>query len=214
MRSAASRLVGTLPPHSDEVPKTICAASARVGSTMPSSQRRRPSFRQGLVVAPSVRMDDGQSAQRPGAQRREHRQGEVCEPSAPLTEWTVMIKDSQLSWDGWYWGDLVKPSRREPNACPKPPPDGGCAETTGPLQRSRTLLFQLSCFSDRTGYLFDYRVSRAVARCGRAAPIFDATKEMAPFTIEDTSELEAKLAPNLSIRFRAQCFQISRRLRP
>ena len=47
--------------------------------------------------------------------------------TAPLTEWTVMIKDSNLSWDGWYWGDLVNPSPRNPNAPPKPP-RGGCAE--------------------------------------------------------------------------------------
>jgi len=48
-------------------------------------------------------------------------------PSAPLTEWTVMAKDSNLSWDGWYWADLVNPSPRNPNAAPTPVP-GGCAE--------------------------------------------------------------------------------------
>ena len=47
--------------------------------------------------------------------------------TAPLSEWTVMIKDSNLSWDGWYWGDLVNPSPRNPNAPPKPP-GRGCAE--------------------------------------------------------------------------------------
>src|SRR5262249_41762755 len=46
---------------------------------------------------------------------------------APLTEWTVMIKDSDLSWDGWYWGDLVNPSPSHPNQ-PSGPPNGGCGE--------------------------------------------------------------------------------------
>ena len=47
--------------------------------------------------------------------------------TAPLSEWTVMIKDANLSWDGWYWGDLTNPSPRDPNAPPKPP-KGACAE--------------------------------------------------------------------------------------
>jgi hypothetical protein len=49
-------------------------------------------------------------------------------PTDPLFEWTVMVKDSNLSWDGWYWADLVSPTPRNPNATPTPSPGGGCAE--------------------------------------------------------------------------------------
>src|ERR1700688_3493824 len=48
-------------------------------------------------------------------------------PTDPLFEWTVMVKDSNLSWDGWYWADLVSPTPRNPNAHPPPSPGGGCA---------------------------------------------------------------------------------------
>ena len=48
--------------------------------------------------------------------------------TAPLSEWTVMVKDSNLSWDGWYWADLLNPTPRNPNATPRPAPGGGCAE--------------------------------------------------------------------------------------
>ena len=50
------------------------------------------------------------------------------ELSGPLVEWTVMVKDSNLSWDGWYWADLLNPTPRNPNATPTPAPGGGCAE--------------------------------------------------------------------------------------
>lgn len=49
-------------------------------------------------------------------------------PTDPLVEWTVMVKDSNLSWDGWYWADLVSPTPRNPNAVPTPSPGSGCAE--------------------------------------------------------------------------------------
>jgi len=49
-------------------------------------------------------------------------------PTDPLFEWTVMVKDSNLSWDGWYWADLLNPTPRNPNATPTPSPGGGCAE--------------------------------------------------------------------------------------
>jgi hypothetical protein len=49
-------------------------------------------------------------------------------PTEPMFGWTVMVKDSNLSWDGWYWADLSSPTPRNPNAAPTPLPDGGCAE--------------------------------------------------------------------------------------
>ena len=33
---------------------------------------------------------------------------------APLTEWTVMVKDKGGSFDGWYWADLVPTSNPQP----------------------------------------------------------------------------------------------------
>ena len=49
-------------------------------------------------------------------------------PADPMFGWTVMVKDANLSWDGWYWADLTSPTPRNPNAAPTPLPDGGCAE--------------------------------------------------------------------------------------
>lgn len=50
------------------------------------------------------------------------RQGEVPDGSmlvkeqyvsltAALHEWTIMVKDSNGSWDGWYWADLSAPTK-------------------------------------------------------------------------------------------------------
>ena len=58
--------------------------------------------------------------------------------TAPLTEWTVMVKDSNLSWDGWYWGDLVNPSPKDPNAPPEPA--RRVRRAAGAPQRNGTLL--------------------------------------------------------------------------
>ncbi len=44
-------------------------------------------------------------------------------------EWTIMVKDSKGSWDGWYWADL------SPNSPPPKPvasSGGGCAEPQVP----------------------------------------------------------------------------------
>src|SRR5262249_51889006 len=31
--------------------------------------------------------------------------------TAPLHEWTIMVKDQTGSWDGWYWADLTAPTK-------------------------------------------------------------------------------------------------------
>ncbi len=41
--------------------------------------------------------------------------------TAKLHEWTIMVKDSTGSWDGWYWADLSAPTKPQK---PTPP----CAE--------------------------------------------------------------------------------------
>jgi hypothetical protein len=116
-------------------------------------------------------------------------------PTAPLTEWTVMIKDSDLAWDGWYWGDLTNPSPRNPNAPPKPPPGGGCAEPQ--VLFNGAGLYCLNCHASAILQQDTYSSTEYLAQSAHAAQLastFDATNEMAPFKIEDTSALEAKLA--------------------
>jgi hypothetical protein len=34
-------------------------------------------------------------------------------PTAPLHEWTIMVKDQTGSWDGWYWADLSAPTKAQ-----------------------------------------------------------------------------------------------------
>jgi mono/diheme cytochrome c family protein len=42
--------------------------------------------------------------------------------TAPLHEWTIMVKDQTGSWDGWYWADLVAPTKpqRPTRKCAEP----------------------------------------------------------------------------------------------
>jgi hypothetical protein len=42
--------------------------------------------------------------------------------TSPLMGWTVMVKDRDGSWDGWYWADLLKPAEVQPPTplCGKP----------------------------------------------------------------------------------------------
>lgn len=47
--------------------------------------------------------------------------------TAPLSEWTIMVKDSKGSWDGWYWADLSYPTGSATITFNPHPPDG-CAE--------------------------------------------------------------------------------------
>jgi mono/diheme cytochrome c family protein len=42
--------------------------------------------------------------------------------TAPLHEWTIMVKDQTGSWDGWYWADLSAPTKPQvaTRACAEP----------------------------------------------------------------------------------------------
>ena len=127
-------------------------------------------------------------------------------PTAPLSEWTVMIKDASLSWDGWYWGDLVNPSRRNPNAPPKAR-RGGCAEPQVLLNGAG--LYCLNChasaIANQDTYSNTAYLATGPASAARGfAP--DLVNEMAPFTIEDTSGLEAELAPQFIERLPSSVF--------
>lgn len=46
--------------------------------------------------------------------------------TAPLLLWSVMIKDSNLSWDGWYWGAVFPKTTAQAGA--NPAANGACAE--------------------------------------------------------------------------------------
>jgi hypothetical protein len=115
-------------------------------------------------------------------------------PTAPLTEWTVMVKDSNISWDGWYWGDLVNPSPSDPNAPPKPPPFG-CAEPQVLLNGAG--LYCTNCHASAIAqetYSSTAYLAPAAAIPGLALS-FDASDMLAKFKTDDTSDLEAELAP-------------------
>ncbi len=88
--------------------------------------------------------------------------------SGPLFEWTVMVKDSNLSWDGWYWADLLNPTPRNPNATPTPAPGGGCAEPQVLFNGAGLYCRELPCVGDRQfGNLFEHRVPGSAERWRR-----------------------------------------------
>jgi hypothetical protein len=128
--------------------------------------------------------------------------------TAPLSEWTVMIKDSDLSWDGWYWADLVNPSPKNPNAPPEPP-KRGCAEPQ--VLFNGAGLYCLNCHASAIAEQDTFSSTEYLAPgSGSAAlsSLSDAVNEMAPFQIEDTSEseLEARLAPEFIERIPSSVF--------
>lgn len=51
--------------------------------------------------------------------------------TAPLTEWTVMVKDPAGAYDGWYWADLAAPGAA-PAPLGKAKGFAGCAEASYP----------------------------------------------------------------------------------
>lgn len=126
--------------------------------------------------------------------------------TAPLTEWTVMIKDSNLSWDGWYWADLVNPSPRNPNAPPKPP-KGGCAEPQ--VLFNGAGLYCLNCHASAIANSGTYSSTAYLAQgSGTQGLASEAINEMTPFQIADTdeTELEAGLAPEFIERIPSSVF--------
>jgi hypothetical protein len=126
--------------------------------------------------------------------------------TAPLSEWTVLIKDSNVSWDGWYWADLVNPSPKNPNASPVPPKDG-CAEPQ--VLFNGTGLYCLNCHASAIANSDTYSNTAYLAPgSGAVGLATEAINEMAPFQIEDTagSGLQARLAPEFIERIPSSVF--------
>jgi hypothetical protein len=126
--------------------------------------------------------------------------------TAPLSEWTVMIKDSNLSWDGWYWADLVNPSPKNPNAPPKPPKNG-CAEPQVIFNGAG--LYCLNCHASAIANSDTYSSTAYLASAHNPVALGFASNginEMAPFKIEEAGELEARLAPQFIERIPGSVF--------
>jgi len=128
--------------------------------------------------------------------------------TGPLRGWTVMVKDSDLSWDGWYWADLENPSPRNPNKPPQPPPDGSCAEPqpifNGPGRGC------VSCHASAIAQETYSSTAYLAAHGSRFSSNGD--NEIAPFKIEDSGDPEAMLAPESIDRIPSSVFANLRRL--
>ncbi len=113
--------------------------------------------------------------------------------TAPLSEWTVMVKDSKLSWDGWYWADLVNPSPRNPNATPTPLPGGGCAEPQ--IQFNGAGLYCLNCHASAIANQGTYSSTAYIDPPSEAgAGAFPDTTAM----IEDMHNVSSRQLPGAS----------------
>ncbi len=119
----------------------------------------------------------------------------------PLSEWTVMVKDSNLSWDGWYWADLVNPSPRNPNATPTPMPGGGCAEPQ--VQFNGAGLYCLNCHASAIANSGTYSSTAYLnpPGAGTAGALSDAAA-----LIEDMHNISARPAGDASAAAQAPMF--------
>jgi hypothetical protein len=117
-------------------------------------------------------------------------------PSARLSEWTVMVKDSNLSWDGWYWADLLNPSPRNPNATPTPSPSG-CAEPQ--VLFNGAGLYCLNCHASAINNQGTYSSTayiHASSSAGASANTTAVAEDMHNISrIQTVNALEAELAP-------------------
>jgi len=108
--------------------------------------------------------------------------------------------------DGWYWADLVNPSPSNPNA-PPTPPEGACAEPQ--VLFNGAGLYCLNCHASAIANSATYSSTAYLApKSGSVGfnSLSAAINEMAPFQIEDTSELEASLAPEFIERIPSSVF--------
>jgi hypothetical protein len=74
--------------------------------------------------------------------------------TAPLLLWSLMVKDSNLSWDGWYWGILFPSGAQTPLPTPAtvlsaPATSAACPEPQAQL--TGTGLYCLNCHASAKG---------------------------------------------------------------
>ncbi|HKN01335.1 MAG TPA: hypothetical protein VJX23_12530 [Candidatus Binataceae bacterium] len=127
--------------------------------------------------------------------------------TAPLTEWTVMVKDSKLSWDGWYWADLSNPTPRNPNANPTPGPNGACAEPQ--VLFNGTALYCVNCHAsaiNNQGTYSSTEYINAPASAGASANV-TALEDMHNISrLQAVNALEEGLAPKFVDRVPSSVF--------
>ena len=122
--------------------------------------------------------------------------------TAPLMGWDVMVKDSSLSFDGWYWAHLVFPSPANPNATPTPSLNG-CAEPQVLLNGAglKCLNCHASAIDNQGTYAstahLGPQIDQSASTRTSALPIADdVDKRLA--RMQATSSSEAGLAPRFT----------------
>ena len=121
----------------------------------------------------------------------EHRQGnppdgamlvkeQYTEPTAPLSEWTIMVKDSTASHDGWYWADLSAPGS---TAASTTPDSGSSAQQSNSTPKCLQAVYPsigfgeycLNCHASAAGSTSTYADASHIA-----APPATATSDLPP----------------------------------
>jgi hypothetical protein len=110
--------------------------------------------------------------------------------TAPMREWTIMVKDSTGSWDGWYWADLSAPTKPQK-------PTSACAEPQ--ISFVGFGLYCMNCHASALGLQGTYATTEHVndsppLNPGAAPDIFDNIHQR--FTDPaDSTPIEELLAP-------------------
>jgi mono/diheme cytochrome c family protein len=119
--------------------------------------------------------------------------------TAPMHEQTVRVKDSTISWDGWYWADLVFPSPADPNA-PPPKPATGRAEPQ--VQFNGTGLYCVNCHASAINNQGTYSSTEYISPHGSIEPgegsdstLSDGGAQPQNLDATQINSLEAELAP-------------------
>ena len=109
--------------------------------------------------------------------------------TAALHEWTIMVKDSNGSWDGWYWADLSVPTKPQK---PTPP----CAEPQ--ISFVGFGLYCMNCHASALGLQGTYATTEHVndpppQLTGNETEIFDNIHQRFP-RLADPGAIEASFA--------------------
>lgn len=117
---------------------------------------------------------------------------------APLNGWTVMVKDSAASWDGWYWATLSAPTgSQELTFDPNPP--NGCAEIpvafvgTGNTNGSDCLNCHASAVDLQSTYANAANVTSPAVSTGKAAGVLNVRQRWQQ--VLESAKQEPRIAP-------------------